>query len=54
MSAPGPEGCNWQGIPGDRRDYARLGACNVYLYGHERGWVAQGPQDGDAPCQRTL
>jgi hypothetical protein len=45
MSAPGPEGCNWQGIPGDRRDYARLGACNVYLYGHERGWVAQGPQD---------
>lgn len=53
MSAPGPEGCNWQGIPGDRRDYARLGACNVYV--HERGWVlAQGPQDGDAPCQRTL
>ena len=52
MSAPGQEGCNWQGIPGDRRDYARLGACNVY--GHERGWVAQGPQDGDAPCQRTL
>lgn len=52
MSAPGQEGCNWQGIPGDRRDYARLGACNVY--GHERGWVAQGPQDGDAPCQRTV
>lgn len=51
MSAPGPEGCNWQGIPGDRRDYARLGACNVYV--HERGWVlAQGPQDGDAPCHR--